>query len=140
MAFDNYAFCDSGANLTLQYLVSHGLKPTVDFGYHYGLLPILVGRTWFTATGQTPIAYQALMIACDLVMVAAIARIATVLRFGATSLALTAVTLGFAVQGSYPSLAQAIEAVLLSCALAGQRAGEAQSGFGFREHGSFCEA
>ena len=124
MAFDNYAFCDSGANLTVQYLVSHGLKPTVDFGYHYGLLPILVGRTWFTATGQTPIAYQALMIACDLVMVAAIARIAAVLRFGATSLALTAVTLGFAVQASYPSLAQAIEAVLLSCALAEQSAGK----------------
>ncbi len=124
MSFDSYAFCDNGANLTLQYIVSHGLRPTVDFGYHYGLLPILVGRIWFSIAGLTPVAYQALIIACDLALVAAIARIAANLRFGATSLALTAITLGFAVRASYPSLAQGLEAVLLSCALADQSAGK----------------
>ncbi len=124
MAFDAYAFCDNGANLTVQYLVSHGLRPTIDFGYHYGLLPILVGRIWFAIAGRTPLAYQALMVACDLVIVSAIARIAATLRFGATSLTLTAITLGFAVRASYPSLAHGSEAALLSCALAEQSAGK----------------
>jgi hypothetical protein len=124
MAFDAYAFCDNGANLTVQYLVSHGLRPAVDFGYHYGLLPILIGRVWFAIAGRTPIAYQALMVACDLVIVSAIARIAATLRFGATSLALTAITLGFAVRASYPSFAQGLEAALLSSALAEQAVGK----------------
>ncbi|HEY9157625.1 hypothetical protein [Candidatus Binatus sp.] len=124
MAFDSYAFCDNGANLTLQYLVSHGLRPTIDFGYHYGLLPILIGRIWFTLIGRTPIAYQALMVACDLVIASAIARIAATLRFSASSLLLTAITLGFAARASYPSLAHAVEAALLSCAIAEQSAGK----------------
>jgi hypothetical protein len=124
MSFDSYAFCDNGANLTLQYLVSHGLKPTTDFGYHYGLLPILVGRVWFGIAGLTPFAYQALIVACDVAIVSAIVRIAANLEFNVTSLTLTAITLGFAVRASYPSLAQGLEAVLLSCALAEQTAGK----------------
>src|SRR5271169_1107444 len=72
MAFDSYAFCDNGANLTLQYLASHGLIPTIDFGYHYGLLPILLGKIWFSIAGRTPFAYQALMVVCDLVIASAV--------------------------------------------------------------------
>ena len=139
MAFAHYGFCDSGANLTLQYLVSHGLRPTIDFGYNYGLLPILIGRIWFTLIGLTPIAYQALMIACDLVIALAIARIGAILRFSATSLALTAITLGFAVQATYPSLAQAIEAALLSCALAEQSAGKHRRALVFASAAAFTK-
>jgi len=124
LSFDSYGFCDAGANLTVQHLVSQGLTPAVDFGYHYGLLPILVGRIWFAIAGRTPLAYQALMLACDLVMASAIARIAATLRFGATSLALSAITLGFVVRASYPSLAQGLEAVLLLCGLAEQTTGK----------------
>src|SRR5208283_1456450 len=113
MAFDHYAFCDAGANLTLQYVTSHGLRPTIDFGYNYGLLPILVGRIWFGIAGITPISLQVLMTVCDLVIAWAIAKIVSRIRFGAVGLALIAITLGFAVQASYPSLAQAVEAVLL---------------------------
>src|SRR5277367_4982056 len=120
MAFDSYAFCDNGANLTLQYLVSHGLTPAIDFGYHYGLLPILIGRIWFAMAGHTPVAYQAFTIACGLAIAAAIARIAASLRFNANSLALTAITLGFAARTIYPSMAQALKAALLSRALADQ--------------------
>ena len=139
MAFDSYGFCDNGANLTLQYLVSHGLTPTLDFGYHYGLLPILIGRVWFAIVGRTPIGYQALMIGCDLVIVAAIARIAATLRFGATSLALTAITIGFAVRASYPSLAQGLEAALLSCALAEQTAGKHSRALAFASAAAFAK-
>jgi len=139
MAFDSYAFCDNGANLTLQYLVSHGLRPTIDFGYHYGLLPILVGRVWFEIAGRTPIAYQAFTVACDLAIASAIARIAAILRFGATSLALTAITLGFAVRASYPSLAHGLEAVLLSCALAEQSAGKHRRALIFASTAAFAK-
>ncbi|MGB3549899.1 MAG: hypothetical protein WA993_04350 [Candidatus Binatus sp.] len=139
MWFDRYAFGDTGANLTLQYLVSHGLRPAVDFGYHYGLLPILIGRIWFTLIGLTPIAYQALMIACDLVIALAIARIAAILRFSATSLALTAITLGFAMQATYPSLAQAVEAALLSWALAEQSAGKHSRALVFASAAAFTK-
>ncbi len=131
MAFDSYAFCDNGANLTLQYLVSHGLRPTVDFGYNYGLLPILVGRIWFGIAGLSPISVQVLMAVCDLAIAWAIARIASRIRFGAVSLALTAITLGFAVQASYPSLAQAVEAALLVFALAHQARGSRASAIAF---------
>jgi hypothetical protein len=139
MAFDSYAFCDNGANLTLQYLVSHGLRPTVDFGYHYGLLPILTGRVWFAIAGRTPIGYQALMVGCDLVIVAAMARIAATLRFGATSLALTAITLGFAARASYPSLAQGLEAALLSCGIAEQTAGKRSRALIFTSAAAFTK-
>jgi hypothetical protein len=139
LAFDSFGFCDNGANLTLQYLVSHGLTPTADFGYHYGLLPILAGRIWFAIAGRTPLAYQALMIACDLVIASAIARIAATLRFSATSLALTAITLGFAVRASYPSLAQALEAALLSCALAEQTAGKHSRALVFASAAAFTK-
>ncbi len=139
MAFDSYAFCDNGANLTLQYLVSHGLRPTIDFGYHYGLLPVLVGRVWFEIAGRTPIAYQAFTLACDLAIASAIARIAAILRFGATSLALTAITLGFAVRASYPSLAHGLEAVLLSRALAEQSAGKHSRALIFASTAAFAK-
>jgi len=131
MAFDHYAFCDAGANLTLQYVTSHGLRPTIDFGYNYGLLPILVGRIWFGIAGITPISLQVLMTVCDLVIAWAIAKIVSRIRFGAVGLALIAITLGFAVQASYPSLAQAVEAVLLVSALAYQARGSRSSALGF---------
>src|ERR1700730_10756522 len=66
MRFDSYAFCDHGANLTLQYLIASGLRPSLDFGYHYGLLPALVGRIWFALFGATPFAYQAAMVVAGL--------------------------------------------------------------------------
>jgi len=139
MAFDSYAFCDNGANLTLQYLVSHGLTPAIDFGYHYGLLPILIGRIWFAMAGHTPVAYQAFTIACGLAIAAAIARIAAGLRFNATSLALTAITLGFAARASYPSMAQALEAALLSRALADQSAGNYRRALVFASAAAFAK-
>ncbi|MGD0116817.1 MAG: hypothetical protein ABSD30_02050, partial [Candidatus Binatus sp.] len=54
-----FLFGDTGANITAQYLVANGYRPAVDFGYHYGLLPLLLGHVWFSVTGASPIAYQA---------------------------------------------------------------------------------
>jgi hypothetical protein len=43
LQFDNFAFFDTGSNLTVQYLISRGYRPTFDFIYPYGLLPIHTG-------------------------------------------------------------------------------------------------
>ena len=75
MSFDRFGFCDQGANLTLQYLVSSGDRPTINFGYNYGLLPILVGHAWFTLFGPSASAYQWAMIACNIITAWGIATI-----------------------------------------------------------------
>lgn len=123
MSFESFAFCDHGANLTLQYLVSHGYRPTIDFGYHYGLLPILIGRCWFGLFGATPWAYHFAMIGCDILFAWALAKTLVQLHIGAAGLAIATIAAGFAFQGSYPNLAHALEAVLLSHALAEQARG-----------------
>ncbi len=57
--FDVWAFNDSGANLTVQYLVRNGYRPAIDFGYSYGLLPMLLDRLWFSFVGASPAACAA---------------------------------------------------------------------------------
>ncbi len=123
MRFDRFAFCDHGANLTLQYLIAQGLRPSLDFGYHYGLLPALIGRIWFGIFGATPWSYQAAMVVADLLCAWAIAKILSQLRIGAVGLALAVITLGYAFQATYVNFAHATEAVLLSHALAEQARG-----------------
>ena len=118
MSFENFAFCDRGANLTLQYLVANGLRPAIDFGYHYGLLPILLARGWFAIFGASPIAYQLAMLACNILFAWALARVIIRLEVGGIGLALAIIAIGFAFQSSYPNLAQAVEAVLLCFGIA----------------------
>src|SRR5580704_7565873 len=96
MRFDRFAFCDHGANLTLQYLIAQGLRPSIDFGYHYGLLPALVGRIWFGLFGATPWSYQAAMVIAELLCAWAIAKILSQLKVGGVGLALAFITLGYA--------------------------------------------
>ncbi len=88
--FDRFAFCDAGGNLTVQYLIAHGLGPAIDFGYHYGLLPLAITKAWFAILGASPSAYLALMIAANLVMACALARVAAALEFGALGVVLAA--------------------------------------------------
>ena len=118
--FDRFAFFDNGANLTLEYLISIGYRPAVDFGYHYGLLAALIGRVWFGWLGATPSAYQWAMVTGAVLFACALARIFARLKIGAVGAALLIVSLGFAFQSTYPNLAQCIEAVILAHALAEQ--------------------
>src|SRR5262245_9217042 len=46
-----FLYNDSGAELTVPKLLARGLRPTVDFGYIYGLLPLLVGKLWYGIFG-----------------------------------------------------------------------------------------
>ncbi|MGC1679003.1 MAG: hypothetical protein WA740_15855 [Candidatus Binataceae bacterium] len=118
--FSSIPFCDAGANLSLQYLISHGYRPTIDFAYLYGLLPVLLGRLWFTIAGLTPFANQALLLLCGLGMAFAFARIAAALRIHQIAVAVLIVTLWFSIHPDYPALAQALEALLLALALSEQ--------------------
>jgi len=120
MFFDRFAFFDNGANLTLQYLISVGYRPAIDFGYNYGLLAALIGRAWFGWLGATPAAYQWAMLTGAVLFAWALARIFAGLKIGVSGLALLIVPLGIAFQSNYPNLAHCIEAVILAHALAEQ--------------------
>ena len=121
--FDAFALMDQGANLTVQKLLDRGLIPTIDFGYQYGLLPLLIGRTWFALLGRTPEAYAAAMLIFDLVIAWGLARCAYVLRAGPVGIALLLFTMLWTTLGSYINLAHACEATLICHALAEHASG-----------------
>lgn len=118
MRFDWFAFADQGTNLRAQVLLDQGERPMIDFGYHYGLLPLSVGRVWFGLFGRTPAAYQAAIIVCQLLMVWGLARFSVAIRVSREGLALLIVTMPFVVPASYVNLSHALEAVLICHALA----------------------
>jgi hypothetical protein len=78
--FSRFAYHDSGADLTTHALTARGLRPGVDFGYIYGLLPLLINRAWYDACGATPMAFRVLTLACGLALAWALARYATASR------------------------------------------------------------
>ena len=51
LRFDRFAFMDSGGELAIQDLMRRGYRPALDFGYLYGLLPLLLGRLWYGLAG-----------------------------------------------------------------------------------------
>ncbi len=121
--FDAFAFGDSGGNFTAQYLMARGLRPTIDFGYQYGLLGLLVGRVWFAVAGFTPYAYVAANFALGLLIAWALARTAHALNVGAAGKLLIIAALGHAMLPSYPNFAHVLEATLLTWAIAEQARG-----------------
>jgi len=51
LAFPNFAFRDTGSFAYLNHLLDMGLRPSVDFGFSYGLLGLLVQRIDFAVFG-----------------------------------------------------------------------------------------
>lgn len=120
LGFDANAFGDRGDFLSIAYLVAHGGRPAIDFGYHWGLVPIMLAQLWFALCGATPQANEAIMIVCALLVAIGIARMAAALRLGTLGIVLLVIALPFA----FPTftLTYALEAALLSNALAEQAA------------------
>ena len=116
--FSGFALMDQGSNLTVQKLLDRGLIPTVDFGYQYGLLALLIGRSWFALLGRTPEAYAAAMLIFDLLIAWGLARCAYALRAGPVGITLLLFTMLATTLGSYINLAHACEATLICHALA----------------------
>jgi len=60
--FASFVFYDPGVSLRTDLLIAQGYVPTIDFGYNYGLLPLMIGRAFFVATGRTPAGYLLFMV------------------------------------------------------------------------------
>lgn len=124
LSFNAFAFADPGSWIAVQYVTAHGARPGVDFGYLYGLLPILIGRGWFGLFGLTPWAYEAAMIVCGLLIALAMARLAHALRLSMVAIAFLVFALPVGIPPTYFSLAHALEAVLLAHAVAAHADGK----------------
>lgn len=116
--FDRFAFQDSGGELIRQEFWRRGFAPTVDFGYLYGLLPMLVGDAWYRAFGLTPSAFRGLMFGCSLATAWGLARFAAARNLGPAGLAMIALAVPDMLQTNTISLVHNLEPALLTHALA----------------------
>ena len=118
--FDWFAFFDGGAELTVHALIARGLRPTVDFGYIYGLLPLAIGEAWYRVVGLTPGAFAVLSIAGGVLTAWGIARTLAALRVGWVGLiwVMVAMPIGL-ISAAQPSLTHVLEPVFLTHAIAG---------------------
>jgi hypothetical protein len=123
LQFNNFAFFDIGANLTVQYLTAHGYRPAVDFSYHYGLLPLLFGRAWFALFGLTPNACVATVPFFDLLTIWGLVRFAKNLRAGPAGVFLLVLNASLIIPSSFLNLTHAIEPIFIIHAVADQSAG-----------------
>lgn len=123
LQFTNFAFFDTGANLTVQYLTSHGYRPAIDFSYFYGLLPVLFGRLWFGLFGLTPRACVALVPLFDLLIVWGLVRFVKNVKSGWAGTALMVLNGPMIIPSAFLNLTHAIEPIFMIHALADQAAG-----------------
>ena len=123
LTFDDFAFFDTGSNLTAQYLMTHGYRPVLDFGYPYGLLPLLFGRLWFGTLGLTPIACVAVTPFIDLLIIWQFARFAANLKLNLAGILIILFTVTCTIPSSYLNLTHVFETVLLIHSLADQAGG-----------------
>jgi hypothetical protein len=117
--FDEYAFLDQGSQLAAQHLVSSGLRPGIDFGYTYGLLPLLAGKLLFGALGNSPGTYALTVSLIECFTALGIARIAAALHGRGFEWAFAILTLPF-LMARYDNLPYALEAAFLTNAFAEQ--------------------
>jgi hypothetical protein len=123
LQFDNFAFFDTGANLTVQSLISHGYRPTIDFVYHYGLLPLLFGRIWFSIFGLTPFACVAAMALLDILIIWGFVRFMANIKMNLAGILMILLTGPLTIPSSFLNLTHGIEPVFLLHALAYQAGG-----------------
>lgn len=125
--FKKFGFYDEGAWLHMDALYAAGKVPTVDFGYSYGMLPLLLGHAWFSIFGRTPWAFVAFVTLCNLITAWGVASIlAVIVPPGAGErrtwpwlpIALTCLLLPYAIFPSNYSLMHPLEMMLIVLALA----------------------
>ena len=115
--FNATAFGDYGLNLLAEYLIQHGYRPGVDFGYPYGSLSLLLGKLAFTIFGLRPLTFVTTVTICDVVFAMGLARFAYVLRLRASALALIAISVPFCILFDI-TFGHVLERVFLAWALA----------------------
>ena len=120
---EQFAFMDSGGELAMQDLLRRGYRPALDFGYLYGLLPMLLGRVWYGLAGLSPVSFRLEIVACLLFSAWGLARFASARRLGWTGVAIIALAIPDLLLVSYITLVQTLEQALLINALAEQARG-----------------
>jgi hypothetical protein len=123
MTLVRFVTMDSGGELAIQDLLSRGFRPAVDFGYPYGLLPLLIGRAWYGLAGLSPWAFRVEVTACMLVSAWGLARFAAYRRVPAAGQALIALAVPDLLFVTNVTLVQVMEQALLIHALAEQARG-----------------
>jgi len=118
-----FAALDSGGELAIGDLIRRGFRPGVDFGYPYGLLPLLVGRLWYGLAGLSPGSFNVEVTACVVLSSWGLARLAAYRRVGVAGLVLIALAIPDLIFVTYLTSAHAIEQALLIHALAEQARG-----------------
>ena len=121
--FDRFAIYDSGGELAIQDLMRRGYQPSIDFGYLYGLLPLLIGRVWYGLAGLTTEAFRVEVIACAVLTAWGMARFAASARISVVGFALIAAAIPDLLLVTYIGLVQSLEQALLVNALAEQASG-----------------
>jgi hypothetical protein len=114
--FSNFVLYDPGTALRVDQLIARGYQPTLDFGFPYGLISLLVGRVFFAFTGRTPVGYLLFMLAAQILIAFGIARLAANCRW--ITIVFLAVAIPHAIIPVYVNITHPLEAALLLHALA----------------------
>jgi len=123
LRFDQFAFWDSGGELAIQDLMRRGYRPALDFGYLYGLLPLLVGRLWYGLAGLSPESYRVQILTCMMLSAWGLARFAVARRLSLAGVVLIALAIPDLLRVTHITLVQTLEQALLVNALAEQARG-----------------
>ncbi|MGE3820872.1 MAG: hypothetical protein AB7I30_15775, partial [Isosphaeraceae bacterium] len=110
-----YLYNDTGATLVAPRLLARGLRPTLDFGYIYGLLPLELNR-W------DPLGRWSIWV-CVVGLALGLARFVSTAKVGPVGVVLILLATPDLLQSFGIALVQAVEPVLLVHALACQAKG-----------------
>lgn len=109
--FANFVFFDPGVTLRTDKLIADGFTPTIDFGYPYSLLPLILGRVFFALTGRTPAAYIVFMFLAEAAVLVGLWRLAK--RFGWLIAVFLLAAMPHAIIPVYVHLTHPLEAALI---------------------------
>ncbi|MFN0110476.1 MAG: hypothetical protein ACKVZH_16600 [Blastocatellia bacterium] len=109
--FANFVFFDPGVTLRTDKLLEQGYVPTVDFGYPYSLLPLILGRAFFALTSRTPAAYILFMFLAEAAVLIGLWRLAK--NFGWLIAVFVLAAIPHAIIPVYVHLTHPLEAALI---------------------------
>ena len=119
--FANFVFFDPGVTLRTDKLLAQGYVPTVDFGYPYSLLPLILGRVFFALASRTPAAYILFMFLTEAAILAGLWRLAR--QGGWLIAAFVIASMPHAIIPVYVHLTHPLEAALIVHTIADLAAG-----------------
>lgn len=117
--FATFVFYDPGVTLRTDQLLAQGYTPTTDFGYPYGLLPLMLGRLFFALAGRTPAGYVLFMFFVETAILFGLWRLAKQSgRWGWLVAIFLIVAMPHTVIPVYVNLTHPLEAALIMFAIA----------------------